>query len=337
MIVLYGFLDHGGYAVRQALIPAICPTEQVVQVRALQHTVANIGVALGAMLGGIALSRDTKAAYLSVFFVGAAMFLACGAILFRLPSVTHPKIQELRIQAFTVLRDQPYMVLTAINMIVLFEGPLLEVIFPLWISERTRAPRWLFGVLVLLNTLVVILFQMKVSNGIANLLSARRAFRLAGALLFVTCLIMTLTTGSSWMAIVLLIVAALLQVAAELYFFAGSWVISYRLAPEDKQGQYLGLFNTGYAAASTAGPALLTLMLIEWKTPGWLTLGSVFLVAGLLVDPAVRWASRSSIPRAALRSKRPHAAEPDTIPTASALAMPADESAVPPLSGGHVG
>lgn len=45
---------------------------------------------------------------------------------------------------------------------------------------------------------------------------------------------------------------------------AGSWAISFGLAPEGRQGQYQGLFASGFAASSMLAPVVLTTLCIEW-------------------------------------------------------------------------
>jgi hypothetical protein len=47
--------------------------------------------------------------------------------------------------------------------------------------------------------------------------------------------------------------------------------------------------------ARMSGPVVVTTLLIGWGTPGWLVLGGLFLVAGLLFGPAVRWAERGRV------------------------------------------
>ncbi|MFE0132667.1 hypothetical protein ACFWY6_14015, partial [Streptomyces sp. NPDC059037] len=42
--------------------------------------------------------------------------------------------------------------------------------------------------------------------------------------------------------------------------------------------------------STTLGPLLITSIHKMWGVPGWLLLGGVFLVAGLAMGPAVRWA-----------------------------------------------
>jgi len=70
----------------------------------------------------------------------------------------------------------------------------------------------------------------------------------------------------------------------------GAWEISFALAPAHRQGQYQGFFGTGTAVARMLGPVLLTTLIIGWGTVGWLLLGGMFLLAGLVNGPVVRWA-----------------------------------------------
>jgi hypothetical protein len=66
------------------------------------------------------------------------------------------------------------------------------------------------------------------------------------------------------------------------------------LAPSAAQGQYQGLFNTGFAATGMVAPAVLTALVVGWGPPGWFVLGSLFVVAGLATTPVARWALRTS-------------------------------------------
>ncbi len=59
-------------------------------------------------------------------------------------------------------------------------------------------------------------------------------------------------------------VGAVLQVAAEMGQSAGSWQLSFDLAPADRVGEYQGFFGTGVTVARTMGPLVLTSLLLEW-------------------------------------------------------------------------
>lgn len=179
-------------------------------------------------------------------------------------------------------------------MIMLLYMPMLSLILPLWIVEHTHAPRWMVAALLVLNTIAVVLFQVRVARRVTGLASAALLVRYAGVFLLVACGVFALSTvgTSAWLAGLVLIVGAGLQVIGEMLLGSGSWEISFGLAPSDKHGQYQGFFGTGVAVARMLGPLLLTALIITWGTPGWLVLGALFLLAGFAMGPAVRWASR---------------------------------------------
>ncbi|APE26329.1 MFS transporter [Streptomyces venezuelae] len=303
----YATFDRGAHAARQALIPAVLSGEKLVLVRARIRVFTNLGISAGAGLGGLALLWDTRASYLLMFAINALSFVVCGLLFLRLPAAPVAADRAPGEPRLAVLRDRPYALLALINMVMLLYIPILGVIMPLWISLHTDAPRSLTAVLLLLNTLSVVALQVRVTKKIDSLEPAIRSFRTAGLVLLASCLAFALSADRGGVAATAaLVVAAALHVYGEMVQSAGSWVIGYELAPADKQGQYQGLFNTGIAAVQMFGPVSLTLLLVDWGTPGWLVLGGVFLAGGLLMAPAVRWA----------QGRRATAGETDPAPLA---------------------
>ena len=173
-------------------------------------------------------------------------------------------------------------------------APLLDVIMPLWIVRHTGAPKVLISVLYVLNTLTVVLTQVRISRRITTLNAAVRASRAAALALVAVCVLFALSSGRSALpAILLLVAAAALHVYAEMTQSSAGWVLAFDLAPADRQGQYQGLFNSGLAANQMIAPGLLTALLIGWGAPGWLLLGAAFAAAGYATGPVTRWASRT--------------------------------------------
>jgi hypothetical protein len=57
-------------------------------------------------------------------------------------------------------------------------------------------------------------------------------------------------------------------------------------------GRYLGVFGLGAGIAEAVGPGLLIALCITWGRPGWYVAGALFLLTGLAMPAAVRWARR---------------------------------------------
>ncbi|MEW1909993.1 MFS transporter [Kitasatospora sp. NPDC085895] len=308
--VLYGCAQSGLGAARQALLAGLVEPARRTEVRAHLQSTVNAGLAVGAAMGGAALHLDTPLAYRAVLGVDALSFLAAAVLLSRLPGVA-PSPAVAGEPRLAVLRDRPYALLALLNTVMLLYMPLLSLIVPLWIVGRTAAPDWLTAALLVLNTLTVVLCQVRVARGVDSLAAAARYVRWAGVLLLACCAAFAVSSsaGPAWAAAVVLLVAAALQVAGEMMLAAGSWEIGFGLAPADRQGQYQGFFGTGVAVARMVGPVLLTSLVLGGGAGGWLVLGGMFALAGAAVGPAVRLAERSR-PAVAPAAGTPLPAEP---------------------------
>jgi MFS family permease len=287
----YAACQGGLGAARQALLAGLVPAEQRVAVRAHMQSTVNLGLAVGAGAGGLALSFDTAPAYLTVFAVDAVSFVLSALVLLRLPAV--------RVAAATggprlaVLRDRPYAVLTLLNAIMYLNMPVLSLGLPLWVVSRTDAPPVLAALVLVLNMTAVVLFQVRVARLVDDLGSAARVAGRAGVVLLAACAVYGVSGGAlgAWGAAAVLLAAAAVQVFGEMMHGAASWEVGFALAPAGRQGQYQGFYGMAPQIARMLGPVVVTTLLVGWGFAGWLVLGALFLTAGLLVRPAVRWAS----------------------------------------------
>lgn len=295
-VVLYAVSQCGLAASRQALLAGlVAPAERTGLLAHLQSTL-NAGLALGAALGGLALGAGTEGAYLLVFALDTVGFLVCAALLLGLPAVAPVPERAAGEPRLAVLRDRPYALVTLLNAVLLLRMPLLSLAVPLWIVERTHAPGWLVSALFVLNTVAVMLFQVRAARPVTDLDSAGRALRVSGLVMAASCAVFAAAAlpEAGWVAAALLVAGAALQADAEMRQSAGSWQIGFSLAPAERMGQYQGFFGTGVPVARTLGPLLLTALLLLWGIPGWLLLGALLLAASYAMGPAVRWAGAAA-------------------------------------------
>lgn len=164
-----------------------------------------------------------------------------------------------------MLRDRPYALLALLNALMLLRMPLLSLALPLWIVERTAAPGWTVSALFVLNTGVVMLFQVRAARSVTDLATAARAVRWSGAVMCAACAVFALSgalpgsgdgagAGAAGAAVAVLVLGAVLQVLAEMRHSAGAWQIGFALAPADRIGQYQGFYGSGVPVARTLGP-----------------------------------------------------------------------------------
>ena len=294
--IVYACSQTGLTAARQALLAGLVAPAERTRIRAFLQSTVNAGLAVGALIGGIALRFDTTAAYLIVFGLDALSFLVAARLIHRVP----PVIASRRVAGeprLAVLRDRPYAVLALLNAIMLLFMPLISLIGPLWIVTRTDAPSWVVASLMIVNTIGVTFFQVRIARSVKDLRTATRSIRYAGIAMLAACAVFATTAANlspSTAAVVLVLAAALLTLG-EMKLASGAWEISFGLAPASRQGQYQGFFGTGPAIARMLGPALLTTVVLGWGPIGWIAVGALFLGTSCATGPAVRWAARTRV------------------------------------------
>ena len=293
MASLVAVADCGSNAVRNALTATLSEAGDRVRFRAYLRAVTNVGISVGTLLAGLALAFDTRAAYLSVFVLNAVTFLVTAVVLGRLPHVP-PVPTATHGPALRVRRDRPYVAATALNSVFAMHFGLIEIAMPLWVAGRTSAPTWFVSVLLLVNTVACVLFQIRVARGLDLVPDAARAYRTAGLFVGVACAVFAAAADEPlWLAAPLLLLAAGLHVTGEMLGSGGQWGVSMGLAPAESQGQYQGFAATGFAASEMLAPVVLTLLCIEWGRPGWFVLGLVFAGTAAGLPPVAAWALRT--------------------------------------------
>ncbi|MDX2597884.1 MFS transporter [Streptomyces sp. WI03-4A] len=290
-------LQMASRGVQGALYADVLPAATRVEARAYLRMVTNVGMGVGGVLGAVALQLDTRGAYLTVIALNALSFAGPALLLPRLPLAAHARERAVldagapAVDRWRAVRDLPFLAVTVLNAVLVVQYTLAEVGLPLWIVERTEAPRWTAAMLMIVNCALVALLQVRVARRASRVPSAVRAMGWAGLLLAAACAVYALSAGLSpvW-AVVSLTAGAVVQVFAEVLSAAGGWTLGYELADARAHGVYQGVFGAGMSAGMMAGPALVTVTAVAHGTLGWAVLGVVFAAAGLAVAPAVRWA-----------------------------------------------
>jgi MFS family permease len=290
--------EVGGSPIRGAYLSRIAGPEQRVRARAYNQAVSNAGWAIGALGAGVALGVGTRAAYVSLVLVDAASFAVAAVILLTLPeaapasSPAGPAASGLPPRS--VLRDSRYLTFCVLNGLLMTYGALLTVGLPLWIVRRTHAPTWTVAAAFLVSTLLVVTLQVRASRGTDTVPGAARGARRAGALLLAACLVFA---GTGMLpaagAVAVLGAGCVLLTLGEMSQQASAWSLSYGLAPEERQGEYLGAFAMGTRIYDSLGPILVTSAILGLGQLGWILLGVLYAGLALALSAAARWAGRA--------------------------------------------
>jgi MFS family permease len=267
---------------------------ELTKYRAYLRSLVNLAGCLGGIAAGLAIQLNTRDAYMALVLANALSYAICAVIvswLPPLPPVAKPADVTGR---WIALRDRAYIVVSLLDGLMWIQGAVLVFAVPLWIVDRTSAPRWVVGATVVLNTAMVVTLQVRASRGIDSSPAALSAIRRAGvAFLIGMALIAAAARLPAWAAAGLLAAGVAVHTIGELWHAAGSLELRVRLAPAHAQGQYSGVFGLGRGLGNVAAPTVLGLLCITWGAPGWLVMGGVFVAIGLVLPFAGRWAERT--------------------------------------------
>jgi hypothetical protein len=172
---------------------------------------------------------------------------------------------------------------------------------------------------LIINTLIIFLFQVRVGKTVKTIRQGGVAFRRAGVIFLVSCSAMGLATGlPGWAALLLLIGAVVLSTYGELWQAAGQFALDFGMAPPNAQGQYQGVVTTGAFTGVALAPLVLVGLVLSGGRLGFILLGAWFALIGMAGPAVARWGERT----------RP--AEPEPAPASASATdrAPAAEQAV---------
>ncbi|NUT34686.1 MAG: MFS transporter [Hamadaea sp.] len=286
------------------------PPEERVRALAYQRSAMNVGFTAGAALSGVALAVGTRSAYLSLVLVNAAVLLVTAVLIARLPRAAAAGSGP-RTRPFAVLRDRPFVALSGLNGILQSHQTLFGVILPLWTLTCTDAPAVMIPVLYMVNTVLAVTFQVRASRGSETAVGAGRALRTGGLTVAAGALLLgaAAVTGGI-VTIAVLVAGTVMLTVGELTQSAGAWGVTATVPPEERRGEYTGVFKLGGQVQQTFAPAGLTLLAVGTGGWGWLVIAALMVVAGQVAPAAVRWVIRT--PRL-VRAEQETAATPELV------------------------
>ncbi|MFE9691984.1 MFS transporter [Micromonospora sp. NPDC005806] len=294
VVVALALVDAASGTARQVYsINALRPEERVTAL-AYQRSLLNVGFGLGAVISGLVLAVDTIAAYRGMVWFIATVFLVTAVFVRRLPRLPEATRPTEPMSRLAVLRDRPFMTVALLSGLLTAHQTLYLTVLPLWVLTRTDAPKTVIAGLVLLNTVLVVLLQVRASRGADTAPGAARASRRGALLISLFCLVLPISgvTGGT-LTVVVLVAAATVLTVAELVESGGAWGLTSTLPPAAQRGAYVGAFRLGSQLQFLAGPIGLTALGVTSGGWGWFPMAALFALVGLAVLPAVAWAERT--------------------------------------------
>lgn len=271
--------------------------------QALSRSTANAGYAVGAGIAAGGLAVGTPAAYQALILANALSFLAAAALVWRTREPRaegrvaagpgHPATGGAmagdapsggtatgvaapgRTGAPSPWRDRGYLRFVLLDIPMNLDDSILAVGLPLWLVAHTDAPHALVPAFLVINTVLVVVLQLRVSARYDGPHRAAAALSVYGLTMLACCTLLALTSGAGAVAAtVALLAAAALVTAAELLRSVSSWELAVSLAPEEARASYLGVAGMAQSVQKSAGPLLLTGVVMTAGPAGWLALGA---------------------------------------------------------------
>jgi Major Facilitator Superfamily len=267
--------------------------EDATKFRASLRAVANLGISFGSIGCGIAVQIDTPDSYRALIIANALMSLCGAVVVSRLPHY-EPLPKDESGPRWGALTDRPFIAYTVVSGAMSIQYGVLMFLLPLWLVLHTHAPRWSIALFTLINTVLCVLFQVRVGRDVHTTHQGGAAMRRSGVIFLVSCAAFGFAAGlPGWAALLLLAAATAVHTYGELWFAASTFALDISLAPANAQGQYQGLVGIGFGAGQAAAPVVLIGLCLSLGRAGWIGLGVAFALLGLLAPLVTGWAERT--------------------------------------------
>lgn len=286
-----GGAAHGAYTID------VLPPGERVKSRAYMYSALNTGFTLGAALGGVALAFDSDHLLRSLPWFTAGVFLINAVFVLRLPNASHDDLsveeRKVKVPGPGPLRNPGWLVSCFLVGVLWTNQVLLNVVIPLWMLEKTDAPRVILAFLFGTNTVMCIFLPMLTSRGIHDLPTALKAVRWSTVFWVLSCVITFATHETvGLLTIALVWLGHVAVTGAELYLSAATWSFEAELSDPRQRGAYQGASEFAGTLGRVWAPAVYTFLAIEWGATGWMLIAAIGVLAGAGLHPAVRLGQR---------------------------------------------
>jgi MFS family permease len=310
-LVALGSFGERSASVLTKLFAARVAGQDRARYQAVQRTIVNVGYTIGGLAASAALAFGSTAVYRALLLGDGLSFVLVALLVARCaepPSARHTVASHLAGETTAVpasirasvpaagstgragtavtanpWRDRGYLGYAALDSVMFLYGCALSVGLPLWIITRTTAPHGLAAAVFVVNTVIVVLCQVRLSRHGRTPRIAADALRRV-ALWFLLCggAAAAAVVGAPWAATLAVLGCAVALTVVEMIQSAISWELSVALAPDHAQGAYVGVHGLAQSTARCVGPLLMTTAVLAGGPLGWIVFGAVLAAAALL-------------------------------------------------------
>ena len=294
---LVAIVDRPATSVNQILVSRYVRQEQRPATLAVMHVATNAGLTIGALLASTALLLPSRASLDAVVVANSLSFLVAAWQVRRVAAGQETAAGQEPADAASPgsapaanpgsapaasagWLSRRFLLVTFGCAALALLFPLFNVEIPLWLTTRTRVPAVTVSALFMLNTVLVVAFQARLTRWATGIRNGARAAALAGVCVICCCGLLAALPGLvTWAAAGGFVLAALLLTLGEMNAGSAAWTLSFGLSPPQEMTRSLALFNTGQAAAFVLGPALCTTV-VAWAGRAGFAILAAIVAAG---------------------------------------------------------
>ncbi len=234
-----------------AMMADLIPSEKRPDAYALLRLSNNVGVAIGPMVGGVLVT----ASYAIAFYCAAAGMITYGVLIALFARETLPaEAARARVDALggydKVARDRQFMPFVGAMILTQMCATLMWVLMAVYAKKNYQVPENLYGLVPMTNALMVVLFQVIVTQ----LTKHQPPLKMltVGALFYalgVGSVALARGLGGFWLSMVIMTLGELVVMPTSSTYAAG-------LAPADMRGRYMSLYGLTWPVAAGIAPVM---------------------------------------------------------------------------------
>ncbi|MFF3858355.1 MFS transporter [Streptomyces sp. NPDC002209] len=288
--------DRSFPAVQQSLIGEVARGAARDRLQASLRALQNAGMGAGALIVSGVLALWGTAAFTYTAWGNALAFALAGLLVRRVRPVRDGQgasAERPPAGYRTVLRDRPFLALTAANFLTALGYAALSVLFPLYIATWLHGPDSLTGAAFTVNTALCAGIGVLVAGRVRRSGARRTRSAALGALLFAAAFVGQIVLGTlrpgPRASLVALLAIVVVYTLGELVHSPSGGALSVSAAPAAVRGRYLATYQLSYSLATALAPSLFTALLsVDGRLP-WAVLAAAAAGAALALVRLERW------------------------------------------------
>jgi MFS family permease len=269
---------------QSTLLASLSPPDRRHATFAMQRVMMNLGIGLGALVGGLIADADRPGTFVALFLIDAVTFLVyLGVLLAAVPDVAPAGSSELPGSYAEVLRHRAFVGVVALNTLFIFAGMSGFELLPVFAKNEVGVAEGAIGAIFFVNTVVIVLAQLP----IAKLSEGHRRMRMLSLLgvLWAGCWVaVSLLGGSvdgSTAAVLLGVVMGAFGIGECIHGAVQAPLVS-DLAEPRLLGRYMALSALSWQVGFALGPAVGGFLLSVSPLGTWLVWAALCVVGAAL-------------------------------------------------------